>query len=283
MATFYNQATMTYRGNTTASNITTGELIEVLSVTKTAVNASYEPGDTITYLINIRNTGSVPITGLTFTDNLGAYSFNELTLYTLSYVVDSIRYFQNGTLQTAPTVVAGPPMRITDLTVPANGNTLLVYDAAVTPYASPVSDGIITNEVTISGNGLTPITARADVPASDGAILSISKSVSPSVVTENGQLTYTFLIQNTGNTAATVNDDIIVTDTFLPVLKNITVTWGGTAWTEGTQYTYNTETGLWQSAAGQITVPAATYEQNSETGVWGVTPGAATLVIAGTV
>ena len=37
MATFTNQATLRYNGNIVNSNITTGELLEVLSATKTAV------------------------------------------------------------------------------------------------------------------------------------------------------------------------------------------------------------------------------------------------------
>jgi hypothetical protein len=36
MATFFNQATLTYRGGATNSNIVTGEIREVLSANKTA-------------------------------------------------------------------------------------------------------------------------------------------------------------------------------------------------------------------------------------------------------
>ena len=39
MAVFTNQATLTYNGNVINSNITTGEILEVLSATKTAVIA----------------------------------------------------------------------------------------------------------------------------------------------------------------------------------------------------------------------------------------------------
>lgn len=51
MQTFFNQATLSYNGNTIASNIVQGELIEVLSVGKTVTAESYEPGDTVTYVI----------------------------------------------------------------------------------------------------------------------------------------------------------------------------------------------------------------------------------------
>ena len=38
MATFYNQATLSYNGTVASSNITSGEILEVLSVEKSAVS-----------------------------------------------------------------------------------------------------------------------------------------------------------------------------------------------------------------------------------------------------
>ena len=71
MATFYNQATLSYNGNTTTSNITTGELLEVLSATKTALSNSYTQGSSLTYILSIVNTGTIAFTDMTVTDNLG--------------------------------------------------------------------------------------------------------------------------------------------------------------------------------------------------------------------
>ena len=53
MATFTNQATLTYNGMTTASNIVTGEILEVLSAQNNAVVDAYTAGDDITYVISI--------------------------------------------------------------------------------------------------------------------------------------------------------------------------------------------------------------------------------------
>ena len=86
MATFTNQATLRYNGNVVNSNITTGELVEVLSATKTAVIDSYEPGSDVTYVIQIVNSGNIAFTGLSITDNLGAFSFGTETLVPLDYV-----------------------------------------------------------------------------------------------------------------------------------------------------------------------------------------------------
>ena len=115
MATFYNQATLSYNGNTTTSNITTGELVEVLSATKTAVQTEYQQDDTLTYVVNILNSGNTTMTGVTISDNLGAYTLNTLTLVPMDYVVGTVRYYVGGVLQPTPTVTAGPPLTISGL------------------------------------------------------------------------------------------------------------------------------------------------------------------------
>ena len=71
MATFYNQATLSYAGREITSNITTGQTVEVLTAAKTALVDTYRVGDTVTYVVSLINSGSVPLTGLTVTDDLG--------------------------------------------------------------------------------------------------------------------------------------------------------------------------------------------------------------------
>ena len=61
MATFYNQATLSYNGNTTTSNITTGELLEVLSATKTALSNSYTQGSSLTYILALSTPAPSPL------------------------------------------------------------------------------------------------------------------------------------------------------------------------------------------------------------------------------
>ena len=101
-------------------------------------------------------------------------------------------------------------------------------------------------------------------------------------MTENGQLTYTFVIENTGNTAATEAGNAVLSDTFNPILKGLTATYNGTAWTAGTNYTYDETTGVFTTLAGQIQVPAATYTQRAD-GTWAITPGTAVVTVTGTV
>ena len=283
MASFTNFATLSYNGGTTNSNIVTGEILEALTAVKTAVSANYSAGDRITYALSLVNTGTAAVTDYTVTDNLGGYTVGANTVYPLAYNAGTVRYYINGVLQTAPTVTAGPPLTVTGLTVPAGGSAVLIYETTATPVAPLATGSSITNTATITGGGLTnPITAQATVETANSADLTISKALSPTTVTENGQITYTFVISNTGNTEATATGNVVVTDTFDPILRNIAVTYNGTAWTEGTNYTYNAATGVFTTLAGQITVPAATFTQNTD-GTFTVTPGTATLVITGTV
>ena len=283
MASFTNFATLSYNGGTTNSNIVTGEILEALTAVKTAVSANYSAGDRITYALSLVNTGTAAVTDYTVTDNLGGYTVGANTVYPLAYNAGTVRYYINGVLQAAPTVTAGPPLTVTGLTVPAGGNAVLIYETTATPVAPLATGSSITNTATITGGGLTtPITAQATVETANSADLTISKALSPTTVTENGQITYTFVISNTGNTEATATGNVVVTDTFDPILRNIAVTYNGTAWTEGTNYTYNAATGVFTTLAGQITVPAATFTQNTD-GTFTVTPGTATLVITGTV
>lgn len=103
-------------------------------------------------------------------------------------------------------------------------------------------------------------------------LLGITKSISPVPVTENGSLTYTFLIQNEGNVPANEATAVIVTDTFNPILSNLTVTFNGSTWTEGEDYTYDKTTGTFATGAGKVTVPAATFTVNETTGEWSSNP-----------
>ena len=284
MAIFTNQATLSYNNTTTTSNIVTGEIVEVLSAAKNALNEEYRFGDTVTYVISIVNTGSAAFNNLTISDDLGAYTISGLTRTPLTYVDGSLAYYANGILQTGATAVAGPPLVITGINVPAGGNAIVIYEARVNEFAPLASGSVIVNEATISGAGLTtPIEVSDTITIADAAQLSITKSLTPETVTENGQLTYTFTIQNTGNTPAVATDDVTVTDLFNPILENITVALNGTVLTEGPQYIYDEATGLFQTVAGVITVPAATYTQDPTTGQWNIVPGVTVLTVTGTV
>ena len=283
MAIFTNQATLVYNGGSAVSNVAVGELLEVLSAEKTAVEGTYAPGELVTYVVSIRNTGTGAFTGLSLTDDLGGFMNGTGSVYPLTYEDGSILYFVNGTLQTAPAVTAGPPLAISGISVPAGGNAVIVYQARANQFASPQEDGTITNTVTITGGGLTtPVTAEETVTAETGPDVTITKTISPAQVADNGRVTYTFLIQNTGNEPVVATDDAVITDTFDPILTDLVVTYNGTPWTEGINYIYDPATGLFSTVPGQITVPAATFIQNPD-GSFTINPGTTVIAVTGTI
>ena len=278
MAIFTNQATLTYTGGSANSNIAVGEILEVLSADKTAVSGTYQVGELVTYVITIRNTGSAAFTSLTVTDDLGGGVNVPLT-----YQDGTVLYFVNGVPQAAPAVTPGAPLVFSGITVPAGGDAVIVYQAQVNAFAPPLSGGTITNTVTITGGGLTaPVTATETVTVAVGPAISITKTITPAQVADNGRVTYTFLIQNSGNEALVATDDAVITDTFDPILTDLVVTLNGAPLALGTGYTYDETTGQFATVPGVITVPAATFTQDP-TGAYTAAPGLTTLIVTGTI
>ena len=284
MAQFTNQAQLSYNNSVINSNVAVGEILEVLSAAKTAVMDDYTSGDDVTYVISLVNSGSSAVTGISISDNLGAYPFHEQTLYPLTYVEGSVHLYINGVLQAAPAVTAGPPLVFSGINLPANSNMLLIYEAEANQFAPlDVGDRIV-NVAAVTGAGLpSTVTVTETITPEEEPDLTITKSVEPIPVTENGVLTYRFLIQNFGNTEAVATDNVALTDTFDPILSGLSVTLDGVAWTEGVEYNYDETTGVFATVPSQITVPAATYEQDATTGAWIITPGVTLLTVTGTV
>ena len=284
MAIFSNQATLTVGGASVDSNIVYGEILDVLTVTKTAVEDAYTQGGLVTYVVTLRNTGSAALTGLTVTDDLGGYEWNGATVYPLTFEAGTLSVFTNGTPQATPAVTAGPPLTITGVTVPSEGDVVMVYQARANALADPTAQGNVVNTVAVTGGGLSAaVTASETIAADTAPALTITKTIAPAQIVDNNRVTYTFLISNTGSTAVTAADGAVITDTFDPILTDLVVTFNGEAWTQGTNYTYDVSTGQFATVAGNVTVPAASYTQDPDTGAYKVTPGTATLVVVGTI
>ncbi len=203
-------------------------------------------------------------------------------MYPLEYVNGTVRYYINGAEQPAPTVATADGLTFTGIAVPANGNTTLIYQATVTGDAPLADESVITNTVTVTGEGINPIEDTATIGTNVGPQLSIVKGLFPRTVPENGRITYTFDIQNIGNAEAGASSNVQITDTFDPALTNITVTYNGDI-LPATDYTYNEATGVFSTNPGVITVPAATFTQDPVTGTWNVVPGESVLEVTGNI
>ena len=280
MATITNRATLTYNGVSVNSNVATGEILDEITATKTALQGTYGEGDTITYIINVVNSGATDAAGVTVTDDLGGYTFGEETLYPLTYTGDAA-LFTNGEPSPAPSVTAGPPLVFSGITVPAGGSVAIVYDTAVDQYAPLGTGAVIENTATIDGAGFSPLTATGTVSHSAEPELAVTKSISPQTVRSGGNVTYTFVINNYGE-AATEVDGVKITDEFDPLLSSLSAALDGTPLTETADYTYDGATGLFETVEGVITVPAAVYSQG-EDGSWTTVPGETVLTVSGNI
>lgn len=278
MAQFTNQAQIAYGNVVANSNIAFGEIVTVLSATKTAVRENYSQDSNITYIISLINSGTSSLTNVEINDNLGAYQFGISTLVPLDYIDGTLRYFINGIAQPTPTIDTTNGLLVTGLTVPAGGNALIVYEANVNRYAPLGEGGTITNDAVVTSD-CGSVTASSTVAALSTPQIAITKSISPVPVSCGDTVTYTFLLQNYGSEPLVATDNAVVSDLFNPILSNVTATLNGVA----IPFTYDAVTGAFATTAGAVTVPAATITQDLTTGIWSITPGTSTLVVTGTI
>lgn len=280
MASFTNQATLRYQGSEIRSNVVTGELLSGAAVSKTAVESAYLPGERITYIVTLVNSGAGALGELTLTDDLGGVLFDGQTVYPLSYVADSAKLFVNGVQQPVG-VTAGPPLQFTGISLPAQGSAVLVYDAVVTEFAQPTVGGSITNTVSLNEAAQAEEgTAQWTLPVAQQPLLEILKEVSPIGVQPNEPLTYRFTLRNYGNTAT--DNTLVLTDVFQPVLQNLTVTLDGQPLTEGVDYAYDEDTGSFETAEGVLFTAAAVSTQTAD-GSWQTVPSEQVLTVTGTI
>lgn len=274
MAAFTNQATLSYNGVTAVSNTVTGEILGAVSVSKTTVSESYTAGASLTYIISLINRGETEAE-VTVTDDLGSFTAEAGEITPLTYDEGSARLFINGALQEAPAEKTGPRLSFTGISIPAGGNAMIVYTAGVNRFAPLAPGSSITNTAAAGGTS-----ASASVPVSDEPILSISKSLCPSSVTENGSVCYTFIMENTGNSPAGSEEELIFRDVFSPALSGLTAELDGAALALGEDYTYNEASGEFVTLPGALSVPAAVFTENPDGSV-ATEPGRATLTIRG--
>ncbi len=217
MATILNNsATLTYNSGantgSAASNVVSTSLLDSYSLTaqKFTANDSWRPGENITYLVTVTNTGTQPLSTVTVTDDLGGEQ--EL----LSYVENSARLITNGdVVQVTPTDTS--PLTISLATALQSGESVTVlYVAQVNAV---VSDDVqeITNTVQASarrnggtGEVVESVPDSVTIPREDFAQIDITKSVDKAVISSGDTLTYTFVIENSGNIPAT---NVVITDT----------------------------------------------------------------------
>ena len=280
MASFTNQATLRYQGSEIRSNVVTGELLFGVSVGKTSVESDYTQGGRITFIVTLVNNGGTELTGLTLTDDLGAYQYETQTLYPLAYVNGTAKLFVNG-VQQQLTVAGTTQLQLGGIQLPPQGSAVIVYDALATEYAQPSVGGSIVNTVTLTDAARADDgTAQWTLPVAVQPILEIMKEVSPVSIQPNQTLSYRFTLRNYGNEAT--DSTLVLADVFQPALQNLSVTLDGQPLTAVTDYTYDEASGAFETVQGVLSVAAA-ESVRAENGAWQITPTEQVLTVTGTV
>lgn len=218
--TIENQATLLYNNVTTNSNTAVTRILSLydLTATKEALLDTYTPGQTITYITRVENTGSAPLYNLTIVDNLA----DGL----IRYINTSVEGYLNGSpIEIAvQTTTNSATFKVNSIVEPTD-NVLIIFETT-TPTSNPDT---LTNTQTITANGGSTtgpvITVKPDptatVTIANYAALEMTKSVDKSSIYSGESLVYTFKIINRGNETAT---NVAFSDIFPAGYKIETIT-----------------------------------------------------------
>lgn len=282
--TITNQASLNFQYNGQSgfvrSNIATATLTEPITVTKNAIEDSYRVGDELTFAVSFINGGTTALTGVVAADDLGSYQVGAAQTVPLTFTAPALLYLNGVYSGTVSSEVTDEGVRFRVPSLAAQTNALIVYKVMVNAGASPEIGSQITNTVTISADNLsTPISDSHTVTAEEYAEVTVTKSMSPAVVVDGSTISYTFVINNYGNTSAT---DVVLTDTFNPAPENISVQINGDT-VSASDYSYTNDVlTLPATSAAALSLPAATFTRDSTTGETTVTPSSLIITVTGT-
>jgi len=266
-----NSVTLTYNsGDNTASaasNVVSTSLLDSygISAQKVSANDSFRPGENLTYLVTVTNTGTQPVFAVEITDNLAAGL--------LTYVNNSAFMVNDeGATPVEPTEIT--PLTIPVAEVLQSGESVTVlYVAQVSASVEDAVEEITNTALATARQSEAGAVVEAEpvsvtIPREDFAQIDIVKAVDKAVISSGDTLTYTFTIENSGNIPAT---NVVITDT-LPVGFEITSieseTEGVTTVYIATDYTVDANNTLTLPVGNKtITVPARNESGNGVTTV----------------
>ncbi len=175
---------------------------------------SYSPGELLTYIVTLRNTGAFPLCSLEITDNLGAWAPQGVSLNPLSYE-GPLRLYVEGCFVSciSPACISGESAVFSILYLAPGAEAALVYHMRVNEKAPLAAGSVITSTVGISAENLPEtITASHTIPVRAFAPLQIEKAVfSPKTGDGAGQYKHVYTLFNPGlqpAERAVVTDDI---------------------------------------------------------------------------
>lgn len=281
-----NQASVAYRYNSRTasalSNIATAVLTEPLGVEKVSLEDTYRAGSQLTYSVTVTNGSSSALSGVTVTDDLGGYVLGSTTVVPLDYVGPAILLVDGSYVGSLTPTLSTDGVTFALPTLGVGASAQVIYKAEVNGSAPLAEGSTVTNTVTVTATGSNaPVTDSDTVTVDSYADVTITKSMTPSGVVDGETLTYTFVLSNFGNAAAT---DIVLSDTFDPAPEGITVQVDGTTLAASDyDYTGGVLTLPSESGTTALALDAATITQDPETGAVAVTPDTLTVTVTGVI
>ena len=199
-----NQATVNYTFGGSTRTITETSNVNVVSVqplneislNKYTQDNTFTPGGTVTFFIDIKNTGSQYFTGVRIIDTLPQY---------LTYISGTAILYYNGQAIAAQ-VSSTSPLTFTLSPLPGGNQMILSYSCRVS-NTIPSSISTLTNNVEGIGYaamGETRDTASATITRSTSANLLITKESNKSSVAINENYSYIITLANSGLSEANV-------------------------------------------------------------------------------
>ncbi|MEG4017752.1 DUF4347 domain-containing protein, partial [Microcoleus sp. S36a_B3] len=205
-----NGSTTNKEGTPTNSSVTTTITPNAdLATTKTGSTTAV-PGSSVSYSIATLNNGPSPAQAVTITDSI----VPGLTGVTAS---------NDGTYDAVTGIVTFPPVAI------ANGETVnrtigFTVPLTATSISNTARSSSITPDLTPNNNNGTDPSATVSTSVSPGADI-VTQKTAPASIKAGDTLIYTITTSNNGPSTAT---NLVITDSLIPGLKNVTVSDGGT-------------------------------------------------------
>ncbi len=195
------------------SNTAVVNLIEDYSISglKSTLNTSFRPGQNITYIVQVENTGNLPLYAVTISDDLGG-SGNPL-----SFVVGSGSLNENGTItQIIPTSTS--PLVFTLVNPLASGEKATITYVARVNSSIDSSVASITNTATVTGreesSSGTLVTMSPNptvtIERENYAQVELKKESSANNIVEGNSFDYVITLENSGNLDA---NNVVISDT----------------------------------------------------------------------
>lgn len=293
MAEIRNQAKISFdystiTGAEALSNIALAELRGPLVGGKNAVQTSYQLSKPIDYVLELTNNGATTLSGVRISDNLGRYTFpagSGSTVVPLSYVTGTAYYLLDGLYQNTIAPATTDPLAFNVGNLASGSTVTICFKATLTQYAPLAVGSTIRNTTTFTATGIAePVTDTHTITVGEYADVTIFKAMTPNPVMDNGTITYTFTLTNSGNSDA---ENIELDDKFTPIPSLTSARVGTFAVDLATDVIFDAATGDFSlrshDSGAPIVLPAASIAQSPTTGVVTVTPSTIAITIIATI